>query len=386
MSSSYKLDVGNVKKMARGRWLSLLPALSSHAGDLLVKASKRAGKGFVSGPCPICGGVDRFGLLPDANDTGSYYCRHCGGGDGFALLSGINGCSFYQSLQAVADYLNHGSSHNHYPTQPSGSELTGMTAGELAGRASAIKQIIERCQPAPAQAHADYLKNRGLVAAIDIRSPSLLYHRGIPYYVNGKPLADCRGKWLTWPAIIGRVSDSRGWIGIQKIYLTKNGHKATDEMKQVIAVSGGDADKVNCKSMLKATDSLNGGAVRIGKATDKLAVCEGLETGLAVHLMTSLPVACTGTAALLKAVDIPPQVKELFIYADNDVNGAGLKAAEALQERVKGSGVYVRICLPSDALKTEFKGVDWLDAYGQISNAQWPCDIVAAPINRKAQQ
>ncbi|OLS53774.1 primase-helicase zinc-binding domain-containing protein [Rhodovulum sulfidophilum] len=35
------------------------------------------------GPCPVCGGRDRFGINTARN---VFNCRHCGGGDAIALV------------------------------------------------------------------------------------------------------------------------------------------------------------------------------------------------------------------------------------------------------------------------------------------------------------
>ena len=150
---------------------------------------------------------------------------------------------------------------------------------------------------------------------------------------------------------------------------------ATDEIRLAIESLGLSGELVTCKVMFKSCENMTGGAVRIGKAGDTLAVCEGLETGLAVHLMTGLPVAACGTANLMRRVDIPPQVKDVRIYADNDTNGTGLWAAESLQGRLLNECIESSIFMPKN-VTFDTECVDWLDEYAaDVRNGCVPCYI-----------
>lgn len=73
------IDFQSCKAAARGGWPAIWSALG--VGDL-----PRMGR---HGPCPGCGGRDRFRLLPEDEDNGGWICGQGGdptGGDGFALL------------------------------------------------------------------------------------------------------------------------------------------------------------------------------------------------------------------------------------------------------------------------------------------------------------
>ena len=56
---------------ARGRWREILP-LFGIAPHFLVNKH---------GPCPICGGKDRF-RFDDKDGSGSYFCNVCRAGNG----------------------------------------------------------------------------------------------------------------------------------------------------------------------------------------------------------------------------------------------------------------------------------------------------------------
>lgn len=65
------------------------------AGGLGIAGLKRAGHEMV-GPCPVCGGRDRFGIHPI---KGMFHCRRClGKGDVVALVMHVHGCNFRDAL------------------------------------------------------------------------------------------------------------------------------------------------------------------------------------------------------------------------------------------------------------------------------------------------
>jgi len=70
---------------------------------VLKRASMSKG-GEWHGPCPDCGGDDRFHVWPEQNDgEGSFWCRGCGKhGDAIQFLRDFNGMSF----QDACDYLH----------------------------------------------------------------------------------------------------------------------------------------------------------------------------------------------------------------------------------------------------------------------------------------
>src|SRR4051812_49417867 len=73
MAVTYNIPL---QERARGRWLSILPALGIDRRFL-----KRA-----NGPCPMCGGKDRW-RFTDLNGKGTWWCNQCRGGDGVKLAA-----------------------------------------------------------------------------------------------------------------------------------------------------------------------------------------------------------------------------------------------------------------------------------------------------------
>jgi putative DNA primase/helicase len=77
----------------------------------------------------------------------------------------------------------------------------------------------------------------------------------------------------------------------------------------------------------------------------QLAVAEGIETALSVTQLTNLPTVAALSAAGMRSLRWPPQVRRLWIAADNDE--AGLKAAEALLGRALRAGLQAHIKVPA---------------------------------------
>ena len=96
-----------------------------------------------------------------------------------------------------------------------------------------------------------------------------------------------------------------------------------------------------------------GGAIRLYAAGETLAVTEGIETALAVHLATGLPVWATCSAGGMARLIVPPEVRLVVICADHDA--AGLDAAKALARRLLAEQRHVKILTP------DTPGADWAD-------------------------
>jgi len=69
--------------------------LAQHIGGLKEKTD-----GEFAGPCPECGGEDRFLVWPSDGDTGRFWCRHCQfSGDGIEYLREVEGRSFQEACE-----------------------------------------------------------------------------------------------------------------------------------------------------------------------------------------------------------------------------------------------------------------------------------------------
>jgi putative DNA primase/helicase len=96
--------MSSIAKSAIGKWTSILTGLGIDQSFLKNQ----------HGPCPACGGKDRF-RFDDKNGKGSYFCSGCGAGDGFNLLQKVNGWSFAEAANYVEEII--GKCHAHPPSR-----------------------------------------------------------------------------------------------------------------------------------------------------------------------------------------------------------------------------------------------------------------------------
>ena len=338
--NDYRINARSIKEQASGKWLEILPLLDARLSDAVARVGKHV-------PCPIHGGKDGFRLYAD-DQNGGGACNTCGTfADGFAVLQWLRGCSFYESLRIVAELLNNGT----VPASTSNATTRTEPASERGnGYMGAIKYLLDTSSRTPNRAACAYYERRGIAHTSEFITNSLKYHDNADVYHNGKRVV-INGKPLRYPCILGLARNARGVTGLHQIYITKDGEPAANEISQIIGSEYGKKRMIG---------QFAGTAVRFASAGETLIVCEGIETGLSIRLLTGVDsIAACGTAALLSGVDVPDCVENLLIYADNDA--AGMAAAEKLQAREQQNR-NVEIIVP-DA------GNDWLD-YFQHLNAR----------------
>jgi len=105
---------------------------------------------------------------------------------------------------------------------------------------------------------------------------------------------------------------------------------------------------------LPANNSLRGGAIELYPAGEILGVAEGIETAIAAHMLSGLPVWSVVNTALMGQFKPPQGVKHVYIFADNDKNFAGQAAAYKLAHSLSGK-VGVEVMMP------QIPGTDYND-------------------------
>jgi putative DNA primase/helicase len=106
-----------------------------------------------------------------------------------------------------------------------------------------------------------------------------------------------------------------------------------------------------------ALGSIAGAAVRLAPATETMAVCEGIENGLTVQQATGIPTWAALSAAGMESLVLPPLplAKLVYLAADNDESGCGLRAARRAAARFAREGRQAKIVAPPKP------GTDWND-------------------------
>jgi len=280
-------------------------------GWVNVLASLGIGESFLRkkpGPCPACGGRDRF-TFDNRTGHGDYFCRHCEAGDGFKLLMRVHGWDFSAARQRVMQAAG-------ISEQTAQEEIRRIERDEpekVIARPTRRVEIlvrecckIEDCEPAIA-----YLKSRILWPLP--KGHVLRAHPSVAYW-EGREIVG------RFPALVSVVRDVAGeFVTAHVTYLTQEGRKLSPHEP---------------RKLLSPLTNRQGCAVRLLDPGEQLGIAEGIETALSAARIHREPVWAAINSTLLAKFEPPPGVKRLAIYADRDT--AGLEAAGRLMERLQG--------------------------------------------------
>lgn len=297
---------GTTVERARGRWRELLPRLGCSPKFLVNR----------HGPCPMCGGRDRF-RWDNRDGSGSFYCNQCGPGTGIVLVQRINGWTFKEAADAIDELLGDARIAARKPV-PTTSE--GPSPSERLDRLQRL--LSEANDPSLVR---EYLARRGLSTFPDV----LLGHQGLPYYDgDGKFICNC-------PAMVAPVHGPDGTLqSVHRTYIGRSGTR---------------------KKLTSPVETVTGGAIRLFEHGDVLGVAEGIETAVACCELFSVPTWAVISATLMEGWHPPAGVSEVIVFADNDANFAGQKAAYRLANRLALDGYEVAVKVPP------VPGTDFLD-------------------------
>jgi len=167
-------NYANVKAAARNHWPEIHARLGIDPQFLTPK----------HGPCPGCGGKDRF-TNDNKDGHGGWYCSGAGApawGDGFELLEHVHGWSSAEALSAVAKVLGLAHEQTGHPAPHPPAPLAAATprgqpdkAAQYAAAALKAAKAWERATPAPP--NHPYLVRAGippLIARVDAKGVLLV--------------------------------------------------------------------------------------------------------------------------------------------------------------------------------------------------------------------
>ena len=296
-------------KLALNRW----PGLLAHFGiDQQFLVNRH-------GPCPICGGRDRF-RFDDKDGRGTWICSYCGSGDGFKLLQAIKGWTFREAAREIEAVVGVIPASAPAPNQSDSDKLA--ICRRMWGESSAV---------VPGDPVALYLARR---CGIETVPPVIRFHPRLAYRHDD-------GSVTHHPAMVSRVQDRSGaGCSIHRTYLADDGQKAAvPTAKKVVG-------------NLPA-----GAAIRLFSPSECIGVAEGIETALSAFLLFGVPTWAAVTAGGLERWTPLETTKRVIVFGDNDASGSGEAAAWTLARRLIGSSIEAEVRIPSLA------GFDWNDVY-----------------------
>lgn len=277
------------------------------------------------GPCPACGGKDRF-RYDNKRGQGNFFCNSCGSGDGFKLVMRVSACTFIEARRRVMQAARLETVSSAEPIQGKRWEPEEPAIAKPTRRVVSLLNescAIENCDPA-----RDYLASRGLWPLPE--GTRLKAHPSVEYWHDSKRVG-------RFPALVTAIRNSdASLVTVHVTYLTAEGLKLSEyEPRKILSPMTGH----------------EGCAARIMEASgDIMGIAEGIETALSAAKLTGIRTWAAINTALLAKFDPPESVSKLVIFADRDV--PGLEAASQLMQRLQEK-VRLEIRTP--------KAKDWND-------------------------
>lgn len=314
-----KRDLDGLAETARGHW----PEILVHFGI------DREHLRDHHGPCPGCGGSDRFRFDNDS-DRGTWVCGGGGdtqAGDGFALLSHVYGWSAGESFLKVAAYFGIDDPSDLPPPDPA---LTAKREAEAESAraqeqeqqertARHAAQIWEAASVITAETPNPYLSRKGVHATDNLRQIEV---EAVTRIIGYHPTAT--------------KDDTRQRL--QGVVLVVP-YRRDGELTTVELIDGN-----GCKAALKGKGTKRAAfwlARPVAEDDHTILVAEGVATALSVLEATGYPVAASGsvgnmhlTAARLKSTHYPARV---ILAADLKKRTSQTDPVEPIEAAVKAA-------------------------------------------------
>ncbi|QDW38965.1 P4 alpha zinc-binding domain protein [Bradyrhizobium sp. KBS0727] len=285
-----------LQERARGRWKSILPAIGINSKFLVRK----------NGPCPMCGGKDRW-RFTDIEGKGTWYCNKCRGGAGVDLAIKFTGRPFREVAERIERIIGE-APLDPIPAQPS-----------AASTRAALNRLWQAGGPVLLGDPVDlWITGRGI--RLD----------AFPKALRTAPSTRHSGPPVSWhPAMLAMVSDPSGKPAtIHKTYITADGKKAA-------------VDKVRmfCAGAVPA-----GGAVRLTPPADVLGIAEGIETAFAAAVMFGVPTWAALNDGQLAKFEPPAEASYRARAAQCSIGSLRLSSTNSTRAAVNSSAAICGPC------------------------------------------
>lgn len=305
------MKIERIQDRALGKWRSILPALGVSQQFLTNK----------HGPCPLCGGRDRY-RFDDKAGSGSWICSHCGAGSGVDLVMRIHNLPFLDAKKLIEQQL------------PS-AVVVMPKAAQSADVATMAVGLWRSAQPLTGNDPASwYLVGRGIKPTA---WPTQLRFLPRATYIHDDK------RRTQHPAMLALFAapDASGYT-VHTTFLDPAGRKAQVPIVRKLAPG-----KIP-----------PGGAVRLAPSADTMGIAEGIETALSASALFGVPVWAALTAGALLKWQPPATARHVIVFGDHDQSFTGQHASYSLAYRLKTEGLHVEVRLPDEM------GTDWNDVLG----------------------
>jgi Toprim domain/CHC2 zinc finger len=311
-----------------------------------VRGIKLRGRIDCCGPCPNCGGVDRFINMRKQ----VFNCRGCGArGDVIALQQFLDGCDFRSAVETLLGSTTKArgwrpSGYGKPYTMPDAAEASPYPPQDDAKRdLSSVQRIVSRIIPligTPGDVYLRDVRKIDVVAIEDVlsRTDAIGWHPAVHFNQPDHPMHGQRFGCIV--AILTDPVTAEPTGAISRTYV------------------GPDLTKIGKPKTLGAPI----GIVRLSRDDEVLAgllLAEGLETVLAGMSIGLRPMWSTGSTALIRSFPVLIDIEAINVVVDNDLRGAGERAARELEARWRAADREVNLFrsdAPSD-LNDALRGI-----------------------------
>ena len=297
------------------------------AVDFGAVASKRGiafdRRGKYCGPCPHCGGTDRFSITIAKK---KFLCRHChpkGGGGAIRLAMFLDEVGFRAAVETLI-------SKRHAPVQRASKP---HVIDDRDHRRFAL-ELWRQAVPPNATLVEAYLRRRGLSApSADV----IRFHARCPFGKDGN------GRTVYTTAMLALVRNivTDEPQAIHRTALDRDGNKA-----EIVGEGGKRRDRM-------ALGPIQGGAIKLtddAEVTKALGIGEGIETTLSLQRVPEWfgsPVWSLLSKDGVRDFPALPGIETLMVAVDHDAKHDGERAATAAAARWRKAGCEVLLMWPT---------------------------------------
>lgn len=250
------------------------------AHRLAIQGLQRSGRELV-GPCPRCGGTDRFGINTQKR---VFQCRKCGGkGGNVDLVMFVMGQTFPAALDWLCGSVEGVSLEERRARERQAAENKrrneARAEAERAKSRAEAHEVWQAAQPAQGSDVHDYLALRGIPRDRYPQLPACLrYHPALRYMVQvGREWVEAH----CGPAMLAAVQGPGGRF--QALHRTWFDLSQPKGKPEILHPETGDRQKVK-----KTLGPVKGGAIRLTPSASVIVMGEGIETTLTA-LLADLP-------------------------------------------------------------------------------------------------